>query len=147
MTGQIDRDLDADRGRIIAAASRYLDALVSHDPSDVPLAPGAWRTEEGRNSGLGAEDIRQRMKSDQMNTITAIRDVRWYVDGPEAIALYLIDAAGATVHTAERFRVVDGLIEEIEAIFFISPVVQQNRWPVDPNEVWTVDNTPEGSLG
>ena len=138
---------EGDREQIIATATRYLDALVSHDPTDVPLAPGAWRTEEGRNSGQGADDIRRRMKSDQMQVITAVRDVRWFVDGPDAIALYLLDAAGATVHAAERFRVVDGLIEEIEAIFFISPVAQQNRWPVDPSQVWTAEIAPDISTG
>ena len=135
-----------DRQQMIEAAGRYLAALVSHDPAEVPLAPDAWRTEEGRNSGRGADDIRRRMRSEQMQVITAVRDVRWYVDGPDAIALYLIDAGGATVHTAERFRVVDGLIHEIEAIFFISPVAEQDRWPVDPDEVWTVENTPDGSV-
>ena len=130
---------------MVAVASRYLDALVSHDASQIPLAPDAWRTEEGRNSGQGADDIRARTESDQMKVISGIRDVRWYVDGDNAIAFYLLDAAGATTHIAERFRVVDGLIREIEAIFFISPVPHQNRWPVDPNEVWTSENTPSGS--
>ena len=130
------------REAVIAVASTYLDALVSHDARRIPLAPDAWRTEEGRNSGQGADDIRARTESDQMKVISGIRDVRWYVDGENAIALYLLDAAGATTHVAERFRVVDGLIREIEAIFFISPVPNQNRWPIDENEVWTAENTP-----
>ena len=130
------------RQSIIDAASTYLEALVSHDASKIALAENAWRTEEGRNSGIGAADIRTRTESDQMKLITDIRDVRWFVDGENAIAFYLLDASGATTHIAERFRVIDGLIHEIEAIFHISMVPFQNRWPVDENEVWTAENTP-----
>ena len=131
------------RQATIDVASTYLDALVSHDASKILLAPNAWRTEEGRNSGLGADDIRARTESDVMKGITDIRDVRWFVDGENAIAFYLLDASGATAHIVERFRVVDGLIHEIEAIFHISMVAFQNRWPVDPDEVWTAENTPQ----
>ena len=130
------------RQSIIDAASTYLEALVSHDASKVPLAENAWRTEEGRNSGIGADDIRTRVASDVMAGITDIRDVRWFVDGENAIAFYLLDASGATAHIVERFRVIDGLIHEIEAIFHISMVPFQNRWPIDETEVWTPENTP-----
>src|SRR5438309_5524382 len=102
------------RQAIIDAASKYLEALVSHDASKIPLAENAWRTEEGRNSGLGADDIRTRTESDVMGGISDIRDVRWFVDGENAIAFYLLDASGATAHIVERFRVIDGLIHEIE---------------------------------
>ena len=131
------------RDEIVAAATRYLNALVSHDAEDVPLAPDVWRTEEGRNTGLGAADIRARMASEPMRTITAVRDVRWYVEGPDAVAFYLLDAGGATAHVAERFRVAGGLIQEIEAIFFISPVANEKRWPDDPAEVWPAEDVRE----
>ena len=39
------------RDDVIAVAGRYLDALVSHVGSDVPLAAEAWRIENGHNSG------------------------------------------------------------------------------------------------
>jgi hypothetical protein len=104
------------RQAIIDAASTYLDALVSHDASKIALADNAWRTEEGRNSGIGAADIRTRTESVQMKLITDVRDIRWFVDGENAIAFYLLDASGATTHIVERFRVIDGLIHEIEAI-------------------------------
>jgi hypothetical protein len=132
----------ATRNSVIDVAMKYLDALVSHDASSVPIAPDAWRTEEGRNSGLGADDIRVKTESPIMHGITAIRDLRWFVDGHDAVAFYLLDSGGRTAHIAERFRIIDGLIHEIEAIFYVSPVAMQSRWPLDPNEVWTEDNTP-----
>ena len=102
---------------VIAAATIYLDALVSHDGAGVPLAPECWRVEQGRNTGLGAEDIRQRLAGDEMQGITGYRDVRWYVDGDNAIAFYTLDVLGATAQIVERFRVTDSLITEIEAVF------------------------------
>jgi hypothetical protein len=130
------------RQSVIDAATKYLDALVSHDASEVPLAPDAWRTEQGRNSGRGPDDIRTKTESEVMHGITGIRDLRWFVDGNDAVGLYLLDAGSRTAHIAERFRVIDGLIHEIEAIFYVSSVPGQSRWPLDPNEVWTAANTP-----
>ena len=55
-----------------------------------------------------------------MNVITGIRNVRWIVEGDEAVAFYDLDVTTSDrpVLIAERFRVVGGLITEIEAIFF-----------------------------
>src|SRR5437667_3700899 len=41
------------RDDVIAVAGRYLNALVSHVGSDVPLAPEALRIENGHNRGDG----------------------------------------------------------------------------------------------
>jgi hypothetical protein len=108
---------------MISAATKYIDALVTHEPSDVPLAPDCQRRENATDTGDTAEAIRQSMTPptpDQI--ITDARDIRWFVDQPghEAIAYYLLDVATTppqTVHLAERFKVEHGLIEQIEAIF------------------------------
>jgi hypothetical protein len=116
---------------MIAAAGKYLDALVSHDASGVPLADNAVRTEQGGNTGANAQEIRDGLESPVMSSISGVRDRRWFVE-PEthnAIVYYLLDsttippspAHTSTAHIAERFKVVDGLIHEIEAIFWISP--------------------------
>ena len=123
------------REEMIAVASTYLDALVSHDASAVPLAPNCWRTEEGKNSGVGADDIRTRIKSEVMHGISGYRDLRWWVDGDDVIAFYMLDA-GATAQIVERFRVIDGVLHEIEAVFYIHPGANVDRWPVDLENVW-----------
>src|SRR5436190_3175646 len=137
----MEEHVSAKRQQMIDAGTAYLDALVSHDGSAVPLAPDCWRTEEGRNSGLSADAIREGLKGESMHGITGYRDLRWFVDGNDAVAFYLLDA-GATVHLVERFRVIDGLIHEIEAIFYVNPETKQDRWPVDPSQVWSAANIP-----
>lgn len=131
-----------DRETTIATATKYLDALVSHDARDVPLAPDAWRVEQGRNSGIGADDIRARTEAPNMHIITGRRDLRWFVDGEQAVAFYLLDTTRGTVYIAERFCVVEGMIHEIEAIFHISEGTHEDRWPLDPTQLWTADHMP-----
>jgi len=54
-----------------------------------------------------------------MNVITGVRNVRWIVEGEQAVAFYDLDTTTSEkpVLIAERFRVVDGQITEIEALF------------------------------
>jgi hypothetical protein len=69
--------------------------------------------------------------------------VRWFVDQDqhEAIAFYLLGvgrsipptAPVATVHLSERFKVVRGLITQIEAIFTTNAVATEGSgWPAPP---------------
>ena len=102
---------------MVATAIRYLDALVSHRGDDVPLAAQCRRTERGRNTGSTGPEIRAQLASEIMHGITGYRDLRWFVDGDNAIAFYVLDAYGMSVEIAERFLVRDGEIHEIEAIF------------------------------
>ena len=115
---------------VIAAAKSYLDALISHDASQIRLAPDARRTIHGVVTD-GADAIRESLTpptADQYNI--GIRDLRWFVDTTtqDAIAFYLLDVGNTippstavmTVHLAERFRVESGLITEIEGIFSVS---------------------------
>jgi hypothetical protein len=122
---------DGSRECVIASADTYLQALVSHDASEIRLAPDARRTENGLESGNNAEEIRSSLEPPTPDeSITGIRDKRWWVDGDQAIVYYLADTSTLPpvdgVHTtttriAERFKVVGGLIHEIEAIFWVSP--------------------------
>ncbi len=54
---------DASRACMIAAATAYLDAIVTHDASKVPFAPDVKRTEGGRITGQGETSIRENTKS------------------------------------------------------------------------------------
>ena len=117
------------RDEVIAVAGQYLDALVSHVGSDVPLAAEAWRIENGHNSGDSGPAIAAALELDIMKMVAGITDTRWYVEGDTGIAFYtlLVDpglAAGAPgddaeprrIAMAERFRVHDGAVCEIEAV-------------------------------
>jgi hypothetical protein len=116
------------RQSVIDAASAYLAALVSHDGSDVPLAPNAWRVENGRNSGHTGPEIASALGIEIMHVITGVRDEQWFVEDDTAVVFYTIDVdlgrlpgadAGApksAKRLGERFRVHRGQITEIEAV-------------------------------
>ena len=105
------------REEMISVATRYLDALVSHRGDDVPFAPECRRTERGQSTGASGDEIRTQLASKIMHGITGYRELRWFVDGDNVIAFYVLDAYGMAVTIAERFVVHDGCIWEIEAIF------------------------------
>jgi hypothetical protein len=110
------------RAEMISAAEKYLDAIVTHDPSDVPLADHAWRIEQGRRDASSADEIRAALQSEVMDVVVGRRPARWVVDesAHQAVAFYEVDlAGGGTCRLGERFLVRDGLIEEIEAVFII----------------------------
>ncbi len=115
------------RESVIEAAEKYLfHGLVEHDGSVVPLAENVVRTEQGRSTGEGRDGLIEALSHDVMNVITGIRNVRWIVEGDHAVAFYDLDVTTSDrpVLIAERFRVVDGLITEIEALFHAqSPTV------------------------
>lgn len=112
---------DEPRADVLTAAKAYVASLVSHDASAVPLHDDVWRVENGAPSGDGAEALRAALASDVMSTITGIDDERWFADGDGAAVFYTLTAragdADLHVRIAERFRVVDGRLAEIEAVF------------------------------
>lgn len=137
---------DASSACVISAASKYIDALVSHHGADVPLATNAYRTENGMVTGTSGAGIRNDLETNQGDrAISGVRDVRWFVAGDEATAFYLMDTAApnqptaphtTTVHLSERFKVDGGLIHQIEAIFWINPGLTPDTsgWPPPAGE-------------
>ncbi len=110
------------RTEIIDAATKYIEAIVSHEPGDVPFAEHARRLEQGHPDCDTPDEIRAGLRASAMDVITGIGPVRWIVEeeSDQAVAFFEIDLDhGGTCRMAERFRVSDGLIEEIEAIFTI----------------------------
>ena len=123
------------RESVVRAAEKYLfDGLVKHEPDGIPFHPDVWRKEQGNNTGRSADEIRKSLVSDIMMVITGIRDVNWIVDGEQAVAFYdlYVKTGPDPVRIAERFRVVDGLITEIEAIF--TPPAAPTTQPATPTE-------------
>lgn len=106
----------------IAAGNKYLNSLVTHDTSEVPVAEDVVRVENGAVSADGAQAICEgNEEPGALWVTTGIRDLRWFVDGENAISIYMLDTVGSPSYIVERFRVVDGLIQEIEAVFYIDP--------------------------
>lgn len=119
------------RDDVIAVCQTYIDALFSGDGSSVLLAPDAWRLENGRDMGDSGPAIQQlltQMLGDGPKVVTGMEDLRWYVEGEEAVAFYTLeidpsaigtenaDAELVTMPIVERFRVHDGLITEVEPV-------------------------------
>ena len=117
------------RESVIEAAEKYLfHGLVEHDGNKVPLAENVVRREQGRNTGQGRPGLIQALSHEVMNVITGIRNVRWIVEDEQAVAFYDLDTKGSDrpVLIAERFRVVNGLITEIEALFHAQPATSND---------------------
>ncbi len=115
------------RESIIEVAEKYLfHGLVEHDGSKVPLAENVVRTEQGHNTGEGRDGLVEALAHDVMKVITGIRNVRWIVDGDQAVAFYDLDVTTSDrpALIAERFHVVDGLITEIEALFHVQSATE-----------------------
>lgn len=108
----------------IAAACAYIDALVSHDASAVPLAPHAVRYELGVKTGRSGEHIRRSLeRGPQFRVIAGVRDVTAWREGDTVRTHYLLDTSvlglGLVVaEVAEDFLVpADGAIHRIDARF------------------------------
>lgn len=108
----------------IAVARTYLDALVSHDGSQIKLAKDAKRWENGILTGRSGPDIKSQMPAPYFKVVKRLRDIRWFLEGDNLFAMYLIDtgvpdspAYTGTVHVSELFVIRNGLIHEVEAIF------------------------------
>ena len=137
------------RDCMISAAKAYLDALTTHDASKVPFAPNVRRTELGRVTGQGESQIREHTKlqpdmaghantryfvDEETNNVVAYSLLR--IPGTKADAKRQslgdrLPAKPSTVHLAERFKVENGLITEIEAIFTIQADTMdgESGWP------------------
>lgn len=125
-------------------AGMYLDALLTHDGSRLPLDPNVRRTENSLTNARGEHEVRESFV--RTNMIERIRDARYYADvrTGDVIVFFRVDidlkkedggedgktkagdteyrtsvsvpAGTYTVHEAERFKVVKGMITEIEII-------------------------------
>jgi hypothetical protein len=115
---------------VIALCQTYVDALRTGDGHSVPLAPDAWRIENGHevgDSGPRIQEMLIAMSAGEHALILGIDDLRWYVDGEEAVAIYRLELDAAAVGldvpgpvhlpVVERFRVHAGLITEVEPVF------------------------------
>ena len=105
---------------VLAAAKAYVAALVSHDASAVPLLDGVWRIENGKITGDGGDALRKSLEAEIMHTVQGISEQRWFAGADSAVVFYTLLArvgdSDMLMRIAERFRVVDGCLAEIEAV-------------------------------
>ncbi|MDH7973231.1 hypothetical protein QH494_13665 [Sphingomonas sp. AR_OL41] len=151
--------VDTGRACLEAVARTYIDGLLAHSGAKIPLAPDARRTENALTNARG-EEIRESFVRTDM--IEAIKDIRFYTDVSkgEVVAFFLLDidlkehngggqsttmaggteyrvaitkpAGTYTVHEAERFRIKNGLIHEVEIIAHVEDGKGQGSgWPVE----------------
>jgi hypothetical protein len=143
---------DDSRDCMISAAKAYLDSIVTHDASKVPAAPAIKRTEQGRVTATGEQNLRESQKLQP--DMDGHKNTRFFVDEKthNVIAYTLLRVTGqnadpnrktfvsgrpaseakpSTVHLAERFKVEKGLVTEIEAIFTIETGSMDgtSNWP------------------
>ena len=111
-------------GQRIAAAQAYIDALVSHDASAVPFAPGCTRVELGLKTGFSGKHLRRSLDGGlQYLVIKSASEPRFSLDGDEIRAQFDLvtkpSIAGRRVgaHIDETFVIPasDGLIHHIRA--------------------------------
>lgn len=120
---------DNSRSCMIAAVRLYIDALATHDSSKVPFASTVERWELGSLTGKGVPHTRAVM--DAVPDLV-MADPRFFVDAETGnVFLFSViriprypqgprsegHVVPASVHHSERWRVRDGRIQEIEAIF------------------------------
>lgn len=109
------------RAAVIAAAEKYIIAgLLEHRPDEVPFADDAVRVELGMVTGASGAELRELLRSDVYRAVEAIEDMRWIVDGEQAVCFYRqrVSFCEAPLLVCTRFRVVDGLIREIEILLY-----------------------------
>jgi hypothetical protein len=152
------------RACLEAVARLYIDGLVRHDGSKIPLAANVRRTENALTNARGANEVRESFARTTM--VEGAKEVRLYTDVAkgQVIAFFLLDvdlkpetgggsgstkagdteykvavtkpAGTYTVHEAERFRIVAGKITEIEIIAHVEDGKGQGGgWPVERVEV------------
>jgi len=137
---------------VVEPACAYLASIVSHDGSKVPVADKAWRIEQGVNTGTSGSEIKESMSNDYFTTyVEGLRDIRWFVSGDEAIAYYVLDIQKApgieSTMLAERFKVEDGLITEIEVVFAYCRVPVTNSAAPDGTDMCPKEASPPAPAG
>jgi hypothetical protein len=146
-----------------AVARSYIDALISHDGSKIPLTPDVRRTENALTNARGEFEVRESFARTTM--VERARDIRFYTDVEkgEVVAFFRLDidlkeetgggdsttkagdteyqvsvtkpAGTYTVHEAERFKIRNGRISEIEIIAHVEDGKNMGSgWPV-PRDV------------
>lgn len=107
------------RDDIIAACESYIfDGLRDQKPDKVRLAEHCVRTELGMVTGRDAEHLRRVLGSYVYDCVLECYDLNWVVEGDQACVFYKqkLTFTDLPCLIATRFKIVDGLLEEIEVL-------------------------------
>ena len=117
-----------DRACLTDMMTRYLNAMVAHDPSAIPAAANVKFTEDGKVLKLG---------EGAWKTVSKLRPYRLdFIDVPQGVAAVhaVLEENGMPILFTARLRVVDRRITEVESI------VVKNR---EEGALWAPDNLKE----
>jgi hypothetical protein len=117
-----------DRACLNGFVDQYLDAVVAHDPSRLPVTKTVKFTEDGQRLALGDGFWR---------TATARGTYKFYMDDPVAeqvVYFGTMREAGSPVSLVLRLKIEDKKIAEIETI-----VVRTGMSPAHPNDTGALD--------
>lgn len=131
---------EGSRACLLKTTRVYIDGLSRHDPAHIPFAPNVRCTEQALIPVTNEKTFRSEIASS--TAITKIRNIRLLADPvtQSVAAFFLIDVAGDpakhqspyTVRRGERFKIVRGLITEVEAYNYVDPELHglaQPLWP------------------
>jgi hypothetical protein len=117
-----------DRACLTDMMTRYLNAMVAHDPSALPVAPNVKFTED---------TVQMKLGEGAWKTVTKLRPYRVdFIDVPQGVAAVhtVVEENGAPVLFAARLKVVDRRLTEVETM------VVRNR---EEGALWAPDNLKE----
>jgi hypothetical protein len=117
-----------DRACLTDMMTRYLNAMVAHDPSALPVAPNVKFTED---------TVQMKLGEGAWKTVTKLRAYRVdFIDVPQGVAAIhtVVEENGAPVLFAARLKIVDRRLTEIETM------VVRNR---EEGALWAPDNLKE----
>lgn len=134
--------VDGARGCLLSAAASYWDAQMTQQYSQARLSDDVRRTFNGKETGQSRPVVEANGLPLHPDTLTyQRRDIRWYVDettGDTVVFAALDQTAAplhrlgqpdddpqqghvATIHLAQRLRITNGLVHEIEQIAWPTP--------------------------
>lgn len=106
---------------VITAAEKYIfQGLVEQRPEMVPFAENCVRRELGMVTGASAAELRELLHSEVYAPVVNAYDLRWIVEGDQAVCFYRQEVSFSQdpLLVCTRFRVVSGLIREIEILLY-----------------------------
>ncbi len=118
---------DNSRACLVKTANLYLDGLAHHDASKIPFAPDVRCTEQ--DNVPAANEVEFRKSINDSGVIQGIRSLRLMAD-PETqsvSAFYFLDIGAVgkehayTVMRGQRFKIVHGLVKEVEVYNYVNP--------------------------